>query len=127
MKAAADEDSKQPTRKGSTPVKVYCLPSERQVIEQRARATGLSMASYLRRVGMGYEVKGMLDRQMVDELLRVNADMGRLGGLLKLWLSGDSRVEHLSDDTIRAVLWKIESTQAEMLSVVKQVVRPKAK
>ena len=115
------------TLKGSPPIKVYCLPRERQVIEQQARSTGLSMACYLRRVGMGYQVKGILDHQMVGELVRVNADMGRLGGLLKLWLSGDTRVEHLSDDSIRAVLRKIEATQAEMLSVVKQVVRPRAR
>ena len=51
------------TRKGSPPIKVYCLPSERQIIEQQARSTGLSMACYLRRVGMGYQVKGILDHR----------------------------------------------------------------
>jgi hypothetical protein len=114
------------TRKGSPPIKVYCLPAERQDIEGKASAVGMSMARYLREVGMGYQVKGKMDNRMVGELLRINGDLGRLGGLLKLWLSGDKRVEHLSDATIRAVLWKIEATQAEMVSVVKQVVRPKA-
>jgi hypothetical protein len=115
------------TRKGSPPIKVYCLPSERQVIEQQARSTGLSMACYLRRVGMGYQVKGILDHQMVGELMRVNGDLGRLGGLLKLWLSGDQRAAGLSDATIRAVLWKIEATQGELQDIAKAVVRPRAK
>lgn len=115
------------TRKGSPPIKVYCLPSERQLIEQQARSVGMSMACYLRSVGMGYQVKGILDNQMVGELMRVNGDLGRLGGLLKLWLSGDQRVAGLSDASVRAVLWKIEETQGELQGIAKAIVRPNSK
>jgi hypothetical protein len=112
------------TRKGSPPIKVYCLPSERQVIEQQARSTGLSMACYLRRVGMGYQVKGILDHQMVGELMRVNGDLGRLSGL-DLPKHGPNG--GITEATIRAVLWKIEATQGELQGIAKAVVRPRAK
>lgn len=45
------------TRKGSTPIKVYCLPEEKQQIEANAAATGLSTSAYLLKVGLGYRVR----------------------------------------------------------------------
>lgn len=43
-----------PTRKGSNPIKVYCLPEERAAIETNARRAGHSASTYLRLVGQGY-------------------------------------------------------------------------
>ena len=43
-----------------------------------ARA-GVSVARYLRDVGQGYQIKGVMDYQHVRELVRVNGDLGRLG------------------------------------------------
>lgn len=40
---------------------------------------------------MGYQVESIVDIEQVVELSRVNADLGRLGGLLKLWLANDPR------------------------------------
>jgi hypothetical protein len=47
------------------------------------------MSTYLMRVGLGYPVKSVLDNKRVEELCRINGDLGRLGGLLKLWLTDD--------------------------------------
>ncbi|MRD91253.1 conjugal transfer protein TraJ, partial [Klebsiella pneumoniae] len=49
------------TRKNSTPIKVYCFPEEKMQIEANAAAAGLSVAAYLRKVGMGYEVESIVD------------------------------------------------------------------
>jgi hypothetical protein len=38
------------TRKGSPPIKVYCLPSERQVIEQQAPCANMTCATFLRKI-----------------------------------------------------------------------------
>ena len=50
-------------------------------------------------------------------LLKVNADQGRLGGLLKLWLSGQSAA---SADTmkIRKLLVDIEDCQRALKTVI---------
>ena len=71
------------TRKGSKPIKVYCLPDERAAIEANAQAAGMSTSAYLLAVGQGYRVQGVTDYENVRELVRVNGDLGRLGGLLK--------------------------------------------
>ncbi len=54
------DDEKRVTRKNSPPIKVYCLPKERAEIEANARRAGISVARYLRDVGQGYQVKGVI-------------------------------------------------------------------
>ena len=114
------------TRKGSPPIKVYCLPEERQQVVANARAVGLSLSTYLLNVGVGYQVRGIVDNKQVEELARINGDLGRLGGLLKLWLTDDARLASVGEATIRAVLARIESTQDQMIHVMGTVVRPRA-
>lgn len=120
-------DKKNVTRKSSPPIKVYCLPDEKELIEARARQAGISVARYLREVGQGYEIKGVVDYEQVRELARINGDLGRLGGLLKLWLTNDERTAQFGEATIRAVLSRIEATQDEMSKVMMSVVMPRAK
>ena len=115
-----------PTRKGSPPIKVYCLPEEKARIEANAKAAGMSVARFLREVGQGYRVKSVVDYAQVRELARINGDLGRLGGLLKLWLSNDERTAQFGTATLRAVLAKIEATQDQMGKVMMAVVRPRA-
>jgi len=62
----------------------------------------------------------------VRELVRVNGDLGRLGGLLKLWLTDDPRTARFGDATILALLGRIEATQDEMSRLMKSVVQPRA-
>lgn len=113
------------TRKNSPPIKVYCLPDERERIEANAKAAGLSASAYLLAVGQGYQVNGVTDFQNVRELVRVNGDLGRLGGLLKLWLTDDARTARFGSDTIRALLRKIEATQDQISTIAEGVVRPR--
>ena len=119
-------DENRITRKGSPPIKVYCLPEERELIEANAKMAGISVARYLRDVGQGYQVKGVMDYHYVRELARVNGDLGRLGGLLKLWLTDDPRTARFGDATILALLARIEATQEEMSRLMKSVVQPRA-
>ena len=53
-------------------------------------------------------------------------DLGRLGGLLKLWLTDDPRTARFGDATILALLGRIEATQDEMSRLMKSVVQPRA-
>lgn len=114
------------TRKNSPPIKVYCLPEERHQIETNATAAGMSLSAYLLTVGQGYAVKGVLDYEQVRELARINGDLGRLGGLLKLWLTNDERTAAFGEATLRAVLSRIAANQDQMGQVMMAVVRPRA-
>lgn len=64
-------------------------PNEQQQIIEDARRAGLSISEYVRRVCLGHRVPSYEKAQSVRELIRVNGDLGRLGGLLKLWLMNE--------------------------------------
>ena len=61
------------------------------------------------------------------ELVRVNGDLGRLGGLLKLWLTDDAKLEEMAPERmpviIRGVLSKIEANQDELAGIIRKVLR----
>ncbi|MBS0156796.1 MAG: conjugal transfer transcriptional regulator TraJ [Nitrospira sp.] len=116
----------QKNRKDYQPIKVYCFPDERQTIEQQAQSTGLSKSSYLLRVGMGYPIRSIVDHRQVEELVKINGDLGRLGGLLKLWLSNGKAVPGIDARTLRETLQKIETAQDQMLHLMSKVLRPQA-
>jgi hypothetical protein len=118
------DDMKPPTRKARH-LRVPVLPVEEEAIKAAAASAGLSVAAYLRNVGMGYQVRGILDNKRVEELARINGDLGRLGGLLKLWLTDDARTAQFGESTIRALLSRIEDTQDKMQGVMRAVVRPR--
>jgi len=116
------EQEQEPTRKGSTPIKVYCLPEEKSQIAENAKAAGLSLSTFLLRVGAGYDVRTVLDYQRIEDLARINGDLGRLGGLLKLWLTNDERLRGVRAEELRILLSKIERNQEAMRLIMQQVV-----
>lgn len=113
-------------RKRRRHLRVPVFPDEAQAIEENAKRAGMSVARYLREVGQGYKITGVVDYQHVREMVRISGDLGRLGGLLKLWLTDDPRTARFGDATILALLAKIEEKQDELGKVMMRVVRPKA-
>jgi hypothetical protein len=113
------------SRKGSQRITVYCLPEEKNLIEENARAAGKTASSYLLAVGQGYQVTGIVDAEQVRQMAKISGDLGRLGGLLKWWLTDDARVANFTPETIRTVLSKIEDTQIELGAVMSKVIRPR--
>lgn len=120
------KQEKRPTRKARQ-LRVPVLPEEEAAIKRLAATTGLSVAAYLRNVGLGYRVHSILDNRRVEDLARISGDLGRLGGLLKLWLSDDPRTAQYGKTLIHAILSRIDNTMGEMHEIMKSVVRPKAK
>ncbi len=110
-----------PTRKNGRHLRVPVLPEEEQEIKENAAKAGLTIAEYLRRLGLGYEIHGVIDKLHIIELSKINADLGRLGGLLKLWLTNDERLIHIEPKTITVVLDRIKATQTAMLEVVNKL------
>ena len=81
---------KEESRDRNRHLKVVVSERERAEIETRAAATGLSVSAYLRNLGLGFQPHSTLDQEAILALLKVNGDQGRLGGLFKLWLYGQS-------------------------------------
>ncbi len=116
-----DVTTKSPTRKNGRHLRVPVLPNEESQIKANAANAGLSIAEYLRRISLGYQLQSAIDKDHVIQLAKINADVGRLGGLLKLWLTQDKRVAHFDHPTIMTLLNKIRILQETMLQVVKKL------
>jgi hypothetical protein len=106
-------------RRNSTPIKVYVTPEERSAIERNAKACALSASKYLCNVGCGHLPKDKLDQKAILDLMDASADLGRLGGLLKMWLSNDERLGALD---IRKLYTEILSTQADLKAKIREII-----
>ncbi len=104
-------------RDKTRPIKVLVTESERAAIERGATAVAMPPSTYLRNLGVGHMPKSTLDQQAILALIKVNADQGRLGGLFKLWLSGQSSEKGLTID-IRKLLKEIEDMQKMLRALI---------
>ena len=99
-------------------LRVPVLPIEEAEIKGKAMDAGLPVAEYLRNLGLGYQVPSIVDSRQVDSLLKINGDLGRLGGLIKLWLTNDKRTKLIGKSQLHLTLDSIRNTQSTMLDVI---------
>jgi hypothetical protein len=99
-------------------LRVPVLPIEEAEIKSKATDAGLTVAQYLRNLGLGYQVPSVIDNRQVDALLKINADLGRLGGLIKLWLTNDKRTKLIGKSQLHLTLDSIRNTQSAMLNQI---------
>ncbi len=102
------------------PMKVFVTDNERARIEQRAASAGLSVSAFLRAAGLHEPIRSVLDHDAIVALARVNADQGRLGGLLKLWLT-EQPGQGISGTEIRQLLDRIGDAQAKLAEIAGRV------
>lgn len=105
------------TRDRARPLKVYVSSEERQIIKESAKTTRLSISDYLRTLGLGHTPKNIFDQDAVIAFVKAHADQGRLGGLLKLWLSSKAN-EGASVGEVRHLLGQIEQLQKALQKIV---------
>ena len=97
-------------------VKAYLTPDEYKSVTDMAGQARLSISKFVRAACLGTEIKSSVNQEAVLALLKVNGDMGRLGGLLKLALgekiidrrSGNALLEDLID-TRRILMEKVRA------------------
>lgn len=103
-------------------LRVPVLPDEETQIKRKAAEAGVPVAAYLRLLGLAHHVPSRIDHQRVESLAHINGDLGRLGGLLKLWLADDARAACVTTDTLRAVLSSIHENQGQMHALMSAIV-----
>jgi len=117
-------DQKQ-SRRRTKQLHVPVLPDEIADIKCNAEKCGLSVAAYLRELGLRHHPKSILDANAVLELAKVNGDLGRLGGLLKMWLTNDDRLKTLGKERvvpmINGILEEIKTAQAVLLETARKI------
>jgi hypothetical protein len=106
------------TRRESTPVKVWVTAAEKAAISEKAAAHSMSASAYLRALGLALPIESTVDQRAVLELLKINADLGRLGGLIKMWLTSNDTWESSSGQAMER---KLDGTLNEIRALQKKM------
>lgn len=105
-------------------VKIRLQKDELERIKEMSKKIGLSHNELIRRLILQRNpIDTPADYSTMKALLKVNGDMGRMGGLLKLWLSDDSRVSYINVAVLYALLGRIESTRKEIREIIAEYKR----
>lgn len=113
MKPRRRRSADMPARERNRPLRVVVSVEERIQIEAAASRTGLSVSAYLRALGLGYQPASAYDHEAVFALASVAGDLGRLGGLLKWWLS-ERADEGAREYDVAQLLRSLEATTADL-------------
>ncbi len=108
------KENTQVTRKNSTRITLYLLPEEKAFIDENAKRFGMSSNEFIRSCVKGQKFPSHIDLLAMKELIKLRADLGRLGGLLKLWLSDDKKTQRFNVATIMQLLGRIDSSMSSL-------------
>lgn len=114
-----------PDRRNRILIKVHCSPEDKQRITALATEVGLPASAYLRSLGLQYRPAPVVDLQHIRTLSGHVGNLGRMGGLLKLWLSDDKKLREIDPETIKAeirhLVLSIEKNQESIRAVMRQI------
>lgn len=103
-------------------IKVFVSSEEWDELVARSDQSGMSLSSYLRAAGLNHPVRSVYDLRAVADLGKVNGDLGRVAGLLKLWLADwrgwgakPAEVEKMMDD--------FRTLQTELSAVMRRALK----
>lgn len=109
------------TRPRRERIEVWVDAHEKAQLSKNAAAAGLSNAAFLRAVGLNTPIQARADLDAVRELVKVNGDLGRVAGLLKLWLA-EKRGQGAKAVDVEKMMIDFRRLQAEILEKMSAVV-----
>lgn len=103
-------------------VEVWLTPEEKRQIITAAQAVNMRSSAYLRALGLNSPVRSVVDLSAVADLAKVNGDLGRVAGLLKLWLA-EKRGQGATPTDVENMMIEFRSLQGQMLELMGRVYR----
>ena len=102
------------SRKKTINRQVRMTPEEFEVLSAKAATYGVKLPQYLRDCGMERPLRSLAEQRVFSVLSQLNADQGRLGGLLKLWLTEEERSAQGWNRDIKELLEGIKLNQEQI-------------
>lgn len=121
MKSNAPKEEAARPRREVPPVKVWVTDADKSEVANRAAQAGLSMSAYLLAAGLNHRTRSVLDLKAVAELAKVNGDLGRVAGLLKMWLA-EKRGQGARAVDVDAMMVEFRKLQGEVRAIMSKVV-----
>lgn len=97
-------------RRRGKPIEVWVTNEEKAAITDKAKEAGMSRSGYLRALGMNTPIRSVVDLTAVGELAKVSGDLGRVAGLLKLWLA-EKRGESANAIDVESLMMELRRLQ----------------
>ncbi len=107
-------------------IKVILTEEEKKQIEDNAKLSKISTSQYLRELGLGHKPKSLIDVMVIQEVRSLKADMNKVGGLLKLLMSGQTIDPKEIRSTVNGLLLDFSRNQ-NSLDILISKVRSKIK
>ncbi|WP_440137890.1 plasmid mobilization protein [Pseudomonas boreofloridensis] len=95
---------------------------ERAELIERAAQAGMSQSAFMRAVGLNTPIRSIVDLTAVADLVKAHGDLGRVAGLLKLWLA-EKRGQGARPTDVEAMMNDFRKLQGELLTTMSRVVR----
>ena len=95
---------------------VRLTPEEHAQISEYAKRAGVSRSTFAKRVCLGMPVPSLEHQQAVRDIIKASANLGRLGGLLKLALAEGS-----DKFTLQRLLREIEVGQLQLKNAARNI------
>jgi len=118
------ETSKQadrPRRK-VPPIKVWVTDTEKAELTERAAQAGLSLSAYMLAAGLNHPIRSVYDLRAVADLGKVNGDLGRVAGLLKLWLA-EKRGQGAHPVAVERLMADFRALQTELSAIMRRALK----
>jgi len=101
---------------------------EIELIKNKSENHGLTTSSFLRNLALNYPVHSITDERVAHNILKVNSELGKIGGLLKLLIkeSKENRDIELMQK-VGKVLDKLSKTQDTLRYQSLQIIKKSEK
>jgi hypothetical protein len=103
-------------------IEIWVTPEEQEEIAALANRAGLSLSAYARAAALNHRVRSVYDLDAVADLVRVNGDLGRVAGLLKLWLV-EKPGQGASRPDVNRMMDEFRAMQAELSRIMGKAVK----
>lgn len=103
-------------------VDVYLTPEEKAAIAKMAAQSEMSYSAFLRSLGLNTPIRSILDRDVVDEMVRLGTDVRQAGSQLKRWLSADGK-DDAPEVNPEALLHELQALAEQMRVLMAKAVR----
>lgn len=110
------------TRPRNEYIKVFVTEDERAELVERAAQAGMSQSAFLRAIGLNEPIRSVVDLQAVADLGKVNGDLGRVAGILKLWLA-EKRGQGVRPTEVEAMMNDFRRLQHMLIPIMSRIVK----
>lgn len=107
-------------------IQVRASPEEKDLLKQRAAAFGISVGELCRETIFGTKPKSKTDQQAIAELAKARADLGRLGGLFRGWLTNkfdQSAPGPVTKEKIWQLIESIDQQKDDLNAIANRVIK----